>query len=83
MWLARLDAEKACDQGDIKSAWAFARTAVAASQDVNGAEKIWLWGLDHQSSNTEDRQAVYEVKLALYTWFRSLTRIRHTTDRIC
>ncbi|KAG8214000.1 hypothetical protein J3R82DRAFT_10751 [Butyriboletus roseoflavus] len=62
VWLARLDAEEAwaCDPDDIKSAWASARAAVVASQDVDGAEKIWLWGLDHQSSNTEDRQAVYE-----------------------
>ncbi|KAH0827941.1 U3 small nucleolar RNA-associated protein 6-domain-containing protein [Lanmaoa asiatica] len=73
VWLARLDAEDACDHGDPKSAWASARIAVVASQDISGAEKIWLWGLDHQSSNTEDQQAIYEVKLSSYTRFRSLT----------
>lgn len=61
VWLARLDAEKACDQGDISAAWASARTAVAVSEDVNGIEKVWLWGLEHQSSNEKDRQALYEV----------------------
>ena len=61
VWLARLDAEKACDQDNIKSAWASARTAVGTSQDVNDTEKIWLWGLDHQASDAEQQQAVYEV----------------------
>lgn len=35
---------------------------MVASQDINGTEKIWLWGLDHQSRDTEGQQAVYEVK---------------------
>ena len=61
VWLARLDTEYACDQGDIKSAWASARTAVVASQDVDGTTKIWLWALDHQSSIADDQKAVYEV----------------------
>ncbi|KAF8556325.1 hypothetical protein OG21DRAFT_1459349 [Imleria badia] len=78
VWLARLDAEDACDQGDIKSAWASARTAVVASQDVDGTEKIWLWGLDHQSSIAENQQAVYEDLLS-HSIKDSATRTIHET----
>lgn len=83
VWLARLDAENACDEDDIKSAWATARNEVAASQDVAGAEKIWLWGLDHQSSNAEDKRALYEVSCPCTQWFRSLTSDCYATNRIC
>ncbi|KAF8134593.1 U3 small nucleolar RNA-associated protein 6-domain-containing protein [Boletus edulis] len=78
VWLARLDAEHACDQGDIKSAWASARTAVFASQDVDGTEKVWLWGLDHQPGNAEDQRAVYE-DLLHHTMRDSATRTIHET----
>ena len=63
VWLARLDAEKACNRHDINSAWTSARTVVASSEDENGIEKIWLWGLDNQSGDTQDRQAAYEVNV--------------------
>ncbi|KAF9237504.1 U3 small nucleolar RNA-associated protein 6-domain-containing protein [Melanogaster broomeanus] len=60
VWLARLDVENSSDECDVKSAWASARAAVDASSDVKGAEKIWLWGLDHWSTNPEGQQGVYE-----------------------
>jgi U3 small nucleolar RNA-associated protein 6 len=78
VWLARLDAENACDEDDIKSTWATARNEVAASQDVAGAEKIWLWGLDHQSSNAEDKRALYE-DLLNHSMKDSATRTIHET----
>ncbi|KAG9316692.1 U3 small nucleolar RNA-associated protein 6-domain-containing protein [Chiua virens] len=78
VWLARLDAEHACDQGDVKSAWTSARTAVDASRDVNGAEKIWLWGLDHQPSDGEDGPAVYQ-DLLNHSMKNSATRPIHET----
>ncbi|KAG6375433.1 U3 small nucleolar RNA-associated protein 6-domain-containing protein [Boletus reticuloceps] len=78
VWLARLDAEHACDQGDIRSAWASARTAVFASQDVDATEKVWLWGLDHQPGNAEDQQAVHE-DLLHDTMKDSATRTIHDT----
>lgn len=61
VWLARLDAEEACDQGNMESAWASARTAVGTNQDIKDTEKIWLWGLDHQLGNAGDQHTVYEV----------------------
>ncbi|KAF8842981.1 hypothetical protein BDN67DRAFT_1030869 [Paxillus ammoniavirescens] len=63
VWLARLDAENASDEADVKSAWASGRAAVDASSDVKGAEKVWLWGLDHWSTNPQVQQAECEALL--------------------
>jgi U3 small nucleolar RNA-associated protein 6 len=65
IWLARLDAENTSDEADVKSAWASARAAVDASSDAKGAEKVWLWGLDHWSTNPQVQQAEYEVKFSV------------------
>jgi len=48
---------------------------VASSEDVNGTEKIWLWGLDNQ---LEDRRKVYE-DLLNDSMKNSATRTIHET----
>ncbi|KIK98666.1 hypothetical protein PAXRUDRAFT_823638 [Paxillus rubicundulus Ve08.2h10] len=76
VWLARLDAESTSDEADVKSAWASGRAAVDASSDVKGAEKVWLWGLDHWPTNPEVQQAEYKVLLH-QSMKNSTTRLIH------
>ncbi|KAF9227279.1 hypothetical protein BS17DRAFT_878240 [Gyrodon lividus] len=78
VWLARLDAENISNGADVKSAWAAARAAVNAGSDMSGAEKIWLWGIDHWSTNPEDQQVVYE-DLLNQSMRNSSTRPIHET----
>lgn len=60
VWLSRLDAEKAVNDGDITAIWSSARSAVQSFPDKREVEKVWLWGLDHCTSAGENRHSLFE-----------------------
>lgn len=57
VWLSRLDAEKAVDDGDITAIWTSARSVVQSFPDKSEVEKVWLWGLDRCTSPGENRHS--------------------------
>lgn len=60
VWLARLDAEKAANNGDITTIWSSARSAVQGFPDKREVEKVWLWGLDVRATQGENRLSSFE-----------------------
>ncbi|KAI6046054.1 U3 small nucleolar RNA-associated protein 6-domain-containing protein [Pisolithus marmoratus] len=70
VWLARLDAEKAANDGDITTIWSSARSAVQSFPDKSEVEKVWLWGLDQllleQSMRDSSTRSIHESLLLRY-----------------
>ncbi|KAI6169399.1 U3 small nucleolar RNA-associated protein 6-domain-containing protein [Pisolithus thermaeus] len=60
VWLSRLDAEKAVNDGDITAIWSSARSAVQSFPDKSEVEKVWLWGLDRCTSPGRTQQSLFE-----------------------
>lgn len=60
VWLSRLDAEKAADDGDITAIWSSARSAVQSFPDKSEVEKVWLWGLGHCTCPGGNQHSLFE-----------------------
>ena len=71
VWLARLDVEKAADEHDVQSTWSMACATVHNRSQKADVEKIWLWGLDHLTTQGVDQSCLFEVNTSFVSFHPS------------